>query len=393
MTEESRWKYKKVVMMNLIGKELNELRKNGLFRELKKIKPLPEPNRAEINGIKALTFCSNDYLGLSRHPEVIEAGLKALEKYGAGSVASRYISGNNLLYEELESEIAMLKKTQKAIVFSSGYLTNIGTITALAGRTTNIYADKLCHASIIDGCKLSSAKLYRFKHNDLSDLSNKLKNLQDGEEGIIITEDLFSMDGDRAPVKQVCSIAVKNNCVTIIDCAHSTGILDTTETEIADIQMGTLSKAIGGLGGFIACSGELAGYIINKARPLMYTTALPPAVLSSAIAAIKIIRNNDTIKKKLKENIRFARKRLSEKNFCLLGDKDSPIIPILVNDSKKALDYSNKLLEFRIYVPAIRPPSVPPNKARLRITVNALHKKDEIEELADKLSEATGLTK
>lgn len=371
-----------------IADELNELRKNGLFRELKKIELLPEPNRAEINGTKALTFCSNDYLGLSRHPEVIEAGLKALEKYGAGSTASRYITGNNILYEELESEIALLKKTERAIVFSSGYLANIGTITALAGRKTNIFADKLCHASIIDGCRLSQAKLHRFKHNDLGNLVDNLKKANKSKERIIITEDLFSMDGDRAPVREICSVAVQNNCLTIIDCAHSTGVLDTLEAEMADIQMGTLSKAIGGLGGFIACSNELAEYITNKARTLIYTTALPPTVLSSAIAAIKIIRRDNALQKKLKENIDLLRQKIAENGLTAMGDAGSPIIPILIGDSKRALDCSKKLLDLGIYAPAIRPPSVPAGKARIRITVNALHSNEEIKELAGKLSRA-----
>lgn len=374
---------------NFIEKEINELKENGLFRELKNIKPLPEPNKAEINGIKALTFCSNDYLGLSRDPKVIEAGMKALKKYGTGSTASRYITGNNPLYEELETEIALLKKTKSAIVFSSGYLANIGTITALANKNTAIYADKLCHASIIDGCLLSSAKFFRFKHNDIDHLKSAVSINGNGT-GIVLTEDLFSMDGDRAPVKEICSVAAEHNLTTIIDCAHSTGVLDASKTQIADIQMGTLSKAIGGLGGFIACSNELAEYIKNKARPLIYTTALPPAVLSSAIAAIRIIRGDKSHQKKLKANTKLLRKKISENGFIAMGDACSPIIPILIGNNKKALICSKKLLELGIYVPAIRSPSVPSNKARLRITVNAMHKTEEIEEFAYKLSKIKG---
>ncbi len=357
-------------MFDFINQELDSLKKSGLYRQLKIIDPK-----------KHLIFCSNDYLGLTNHPKIIEAtkGLKT------GSGASRLVSGNIPIHEELENKIAKFKKREAAIVFPTGYMANLGVISALTNEKDLIIIDRLNHASIIDGCRLSKAKLKVYPHKDMAALEKILQQSEKFKKKLIITDSVFSMDGDIAPLPQIVALAKKYNAITMIDEAHATGTIGKTgrgaeeyfgiEGQV-DIVMGTLSKAIGSLGGFVAGKKELIDFLVNKSRSFIYTTALPPTCCAASIAAFEIIESNPGLIEQLKTNARLIK-----------SDAKTPIIPILIGDAKKTMEISEKLFAKGIFVSGIRPPTVPEGKSRLRITVSAAHTKEEIECLLSSLQE------
>lgn len=359
-------------MFEFIDQELKTLKKSGLYRELR-----------TINHKEHLIFCSNNYLGLAKHPKVTEASIKAIKEFGFGAGASRLISGNTVIHEELEKMIAKFKGRDAAIVFSTGYMANLGVISSLVGENDTIIIDRLNHASIVDACRLSKAKLQVYPHKDMAALEKILKRSDKFKKRLIVTDSLFSMDGDIAPLPQIVKLAKEYNAITMIDEAHATGTLGENgkgaeehfgiEGQI-DIVMGTLSKAIGSLGGFVAGSQELINYLRNRARSFIYTTALPPAACAAALAAIEIIENEPELVRNLRMNSRF------------LG-KETPIIPILIGDADKTTEVSQKLFDRGIFVSGIRPPTVPKGESRLRITVSAVHTKEEIECLASLLQE------
>tara|TARA_Y100000389_G_scaffold119581_1_gene116740 strand:- start:5386 stop:6513 length:1128 start_codon:yes stop_codon:yes gene_type:complete len=326
------------------------------------------------------SFCSNDYLGLSFDKSVIKAAKDAISKYGSGAVSSRFISGNLSLYKILEQDIANYMNCDDSIIFSSGYNAAIGAIPALVGRNDIIIADKLIHSCLIDAAKLSKAKLLRFNHND----SNHCKKLLDQNRGnynkcLIITESVFSMDGDLGKIKELHKLSDKYNSLLFIDYAHD---IDMNEKFLADniVKMGTLSKSIANLGGFIAANNIIIDYLRNYSKSLIYSTALCPSILAGSIKALEIIRQNN-LQEKLHKNISL---------FCSVINKKynkSAIIPIIVKDSFKALNFSQIIEEKGYLILAIRPPTVPKNSARLRITINANHTKDEIINLAKIINE------
>lgn len=327
------------------------------------------------NGRKLLSFSCNDYFGLSQHPRTIEASIKATQIYGTGSGASRLITGSNPLYDRLERKLAEIKGTEDACVFGSGYLANIGTITALLGTGDLIVADKLCHACIIDGAGLSKATMLRFKHNDIGSLRRLLeKNRKNYKNCLIITETIFSMDGDFSPVDEIVALAQEFDCWTMTDDAHGLGI--TTPNNKIDIQMGTLSKGAGSYGGYICGTKEILDYIRNKARALIYSTALPPATIAAASEALDVMTEEpERVGKPVELCSHFA---------GLLGEEatGSTIFPLIIGKEEDALSISKKLNEAGYLVSAIRPPTVPPNTSRLRFTFSYLHKKEQVEELA-----------
>lgn len=372
-----------------LADELNELKHAGMYRELRQS---PAGN--------IISFCSNDYLNLSRHPEVVKSASEAVLEFGAGSGASRLISGNLSLYDKLENKLANFKKTEDALVFSSGYLANIGVISSFANRNDIIFCDKLSHASIIDACVLSRAKVIRFNHNDIEDLTKKIKNNARNNSKnfrrLIVTEGLFSMDGDMALLNEISKIAKENDCLLIVDDAHGTGVLGengrgTAEfydcANFIDIQIGTLSKAIGSLGGFVVLPKMYKNYLVNKSRSFIFTTALPPAALAAAIKSIELIESGQSLRDKLERNWSHLRQGLSDLGFKTLS-QTGPIIPVLMGDSATAVKFSEKLFDKDIFVPAIRPPAVEQGKSRLRITVSSAHKKDQIDKLLNAMSEA-----
>ncbi len=378
-----------------LKQELTELKNTALYRELVSITPVG-PTRGYLKGREVTLFCTNNYLGLTHHPQVIEASIKATERYGTGTGASRLISGHSHLYEELEAALARHKGTEKALVFSSGYAANMGVISALMGRDDLVFCDRLAHASLIDACILSRAKLCRFRHNDVNSLGDLLHAQETKGQRLIVTEGVFSMDGDIAPLRQLADISSQHGCLLLVDDAHGTGVMGEKGQGAAaylgvskgiDIHVGTLSKAIAAVGGFVAGSSDLISYLINKARPFIYTTALPPGVVAAATAALKLIETEPSLLEGLRANVRYMRGTLTSAGFDLMGS-ETPIIPILVGEAKKAVAISRSLLEKAgIYVPAIRPPTVPAGQARLRLTVSAAHQQAELENAAGSLIE------
>ncbi|MFA4844600.1 MAG: 8-amino-7-oxononanoate synthase [Candidatus Margulisiibacteriota bacterium] len=382
-------------MPDFIKKELARLKKDGLYRQLKQIGPA------------TLVFCSNDYLGLSQHPRVKAAAIAAIAKYGFGAGASRLVSGNSPLQEELERKIANFKGRAAAIVFPTGYMANLGAISSLVDENDTVIIDRLDHASIIDACKLTKAKLQVYRHNDPAALEAILKRSAKFKKRLIVTDSVFSMDGDLAPLPEIVALARKYDALTMIDEAHATGTIGQTGRGLeehfglkgqVDIVMGTLSKAVGSVGGFVAGSAELINYLRNKARSFIYTTALPPAACATSLEALKIIEQEPELLRNLRMNSRFLREKVAavfrppyngdlKVAATTSGSDEIPIIPIIIGDSTKTMEISRKLLERSIFVSAIRPPTVPQDQSRLRITISAVHKKEDIVCLASSLRE------
>ncbi len=352
----------------------------------------------EIKGKMLLSFCSNNYLGLANNPSVVKAVKDAVEEYGWGAGASRLVSGNMLLHEALENEISRFKGKEAALVFPTGYMANIGAISSLVSNGDLVISDKLNHASIIDGCRLSGADFRVYAHCDMQKLETILRKSAKYNRKLIVTDSVFSMDGDIAPLPDIVRIAGKYEAMVMVDEAHGTGVFGEGGRGVVehfnlnkevDIVMGTLSKAIGSLGGYVTGDTDLINYLRNRARSFMYTTALPPAVCAASIAGIKLIRNDPSIRESLWRNVRFIKDKLKSLDFNLISS-ESPIIPILIGDAQKAIDRSKLLYKKGILIPAIRPPTVPTNSSRLRMTVMATHTKSDLEILLDALSDIQG---
>ncbi|NQU17933.1 MAG: aminotransferase class I/II-fold pyridoxal phosphate-dependent enzyme, partial [Candidatus Saganbacteria bacterium] len=283
--------------MQFIKEELNNLKQSSLFRELKIIEN-NDSRIITINGKEYINFCSNNYLGLTHHPKVIKAAIEATKKFGTGAGASRLITGTTVLHQQLEEKLAKHKGTEAAIVFPTGYMANLGTISAIVSEKDTVIIDRLDHASIIDACKLSKAKLQVYPHKDMKALEKILQKSDKYKKRLIVTDHVFSMDGDLSPVADISKLAEKYNAIMMIDDAHSTGILTNPYplSPNPSIIMGTLSKALGSLGGFVCGSAELIEYLRNKARSFIYTTALPPAICAAAIAALDVIEKEPEIR-------------------------------------------------------------------------------------------------
>jgi len=380
--------------MKYISDELERIKKSGLYRELNIVESA-QGTHLEIKGKTYLSFCSNNYLGLANNPLVIKAVKDAVGKYGWGAGASRLVSGNMRLHEVLEGEISKFKGKEASIVFPTGYMANIGTISSLVSKGDLVICDKLNHASIIDGCRLSGAGFRVYPHCDMKKLENILKKATQYSRKLIVTDTVFSMDGDIAPLPDIVRIAHKYKAMVMADEAHGTGVFGKRGGGVVehfnlsrkiDIVMGTLSKAVGSLGGYVSGDEDLINFLRNKARPFMYTTALPPAVCAASIAGIKLIQKNPLLRKSLWNNVRYLKKELDLLNFDLIPS-ESPIIPILIGDAKKAVDVSKLLYKKGILIPAIRPPTVPTRSSRLRMTVMSTHTRKDLERLLEVLSD------
>lgn len=323
----------------------------------------------ERGGKMFVSFSCNDYLGLSQHSKVIEAAIEATKQYGVGAGASRLITGNHPLYETLEATIAKKKKTEAALVLGSGYLTNVGVIPALVGKGDLIITDKLVHACIIDGAQLSGATLKRFKHNDMVDLERLLESRKDYENCLIVTDHVFSMDGDIAPLKAMRALADKYDAWLMVDDAHGLGIIE-PEAE-PHIWMGTLSKAVGAYGGYVAASQKVIDYLITSTRSFIFSTGLPPATIAAATEALKLM-SPELAAKPLALARRFR------------NDAQSTIVPVILGEEAAALAKSKSLEAAGLLIQAIRPPTVPAGTSRLRVAFSALH----TPEMVDKLVKA-----
>ena len=365
--------------------ELDPLKKSEMFRYLRDYEP-SGPVEGIIEGKPVINFSSNDYLGFSHHPLVKRAAKDALERYGSGGTSSRLLSGNSTGYSELEEELAELKGTEASLVFSSGYMTNIGVLNSISNREDIIIADKFSHASLIDSGLLSKAKFLRYRHLDLDHLERELKKSNGFNRRIIATDSVFSMDGDLAPLKDLSSLAFKYNAVLIVDDAHGTGVLDRPEAGSSaqfdaggiHFQIGTLSKALGSVGGFVAGKKEAMELLTNKARTLIYTTALPPSAIAAAIASVKLLRDEPFWQKRLGDKVAYVRQKLVTSGFSVSNDP-TPIIPIVLKAQDKTLRVSRDLLDNGFLALAIRPPSVPAGTSRIRITISAHHTHEQLD--------------
>jgi len=386
-----------------LKRRLDAVREQNLFRELRRVDSA-QGARIEIGGKTFLNFSSNDYLGLANDPVLKEAAIKAVEKFGAGAGASRLICGSLAPFHELEETLADFKRTEAALTFSTGYATAIGTIGALMGKSDIIILDKLVHASIVDAAKLSGAKLRVFAHNDLNDLEDKLKwaervqspksKVQSLARTLIITESIFSMDGDAAPLRGMVALKEKYGAWLMVDEAHATGIIGENGRGLADklgvsgqieIQMGTLGKALGASGGYICGSRALIDLLVNRARSFIFSTAPVPAAAAAASAAIQFVQSaegqarQDVLQRRILE--------LNSKLKIQNSKFQSAIVPIIIGGESEAVAAAAAFRERGIFVPAIRYPTVARGKARLRVTLTAAHTAADISHLADALNE------
>ena len=372
-----------------IKENLNQIKQSNLHRELVEISSSMTPEIV-INKKIYYQFASNNYLGLTTDAKITNSVISAIKKYGNGTGGSRLVTGTSNLHSKLESDIAKFKKTDDAIVFSSGYLASIGTISSIMNKDDIIFSDELNHACLIDGARLSRSKIVIYKHSNMKDLESKLKKFKASNgKKMIISDSVFSMDGDIAPLDSIVKLSKKYECISMIDEAHATGILGDTGSGASemfgvqdkiDICMGTLSKAIGSVGGYIAGSSDLIDYLKNRARSFIFDTSLPAGALTASIGAIKLIERQPSIRDDLNNNIQYIQDFLASSSFNYLKSV-TPIVPIIIGDEEKALECSRFLLKNQIYVPAVRPPSVPKGQSRIRVTLMATHKKKHIDKI------------
>lgn len=378
--------------------ELDQTRAEGLYRAFRTVASAQGP-RIQIDGREFLNFSSNDYLGLANDPLLKRAASDAIEKYGVGAGASRLVCGNLEPYEALERKLAAFKAKEAAIVFGSGYAANVGAITALVGEGDTVILDKLDHASIIDGARQSGATIRVYPHQNLKKLDAIVRQCDSSRRTLIITETVFSMDGDLAPLAEIVALKEKHGAWLMIDEAHATGLYAKNRRGLAeaagvedkiDITLGTLSKALGCAGGFVVGSQTLIDFLRNRARSLIYSTALPPAVCAAAAAAVDFVMSAEGHQRRdqLWRNVSELKNGLSA--LGIQNESRSPIIPIIIGDEAAAVETSRRLYERGIFVPAIRFPTVPKGKSRLRVTVTALH---ESRDIARFLQEFSGLAR
>ena len=378
--------------MSSYQKTLDNYQSQGRLRALR---TLPQAgSKIVIDGKECLNFSSNDYLSLSQDPRVKEASAEATLKWGTSAAASRF-TGDLDIHYALEQELAQYLRQESALVFGSGFLTNLGVLTALAGRNDQIFSDKLNHASLIDGAQQSRADVFRYKHNDVQDLKRLIEQNPTSGERIIVTESVFSMDGDRAPLEEIIKVTNQADAILVVDEAHAIGVFgpglfsNIEEKPKRLLIVGTLSKSFGSYGGFVACSSELRSYLINTARSFIYSTGLPPGSCGAALASLSIMKAEPRLGEQLISRAKLFHLALSK--FCeLLLPFESQIIPVIVNDNFKSVELAQSLYKKGIICSAIRPPTVPENTARLRLSVNLAHTEEQLLRVADEIGRLLG---
>jgi len=372
--------------MDFLADELEDLCKKGLHRQMVPV-AATQGTRSLIGGRECLILSSNNYLGLTHHPAVMRAARAAVDEWGTGSGGSRLTTGNYGLHGKLEQEIASFKGTDGAIVFGSGYAANIGVIQALVGTGDLILSDRLNHASIIDGCRMSRAELGVYSHRDMDQLEKLLIKSQGYRRRLIVTDGVFSMDGDLAPLPDIVCLAERHRAFVMVDDAHATGVYGRRGAGTADyfgleariqVQMGTLSKALGSAGAYVAGSARLIDYLVNRARSFIFSTAPAPAAVGAALAALRVLREQPEIRESLWTNAAFLRKGLKSMGYHVPGE-DSPIIPVMVGDNHSTMKLAEALLEEGVYAPGIRPPTVPRGTGRIRVTVMSAHTREDLD--------------
>lgn len=363
-----------------IAAELAEIKRQGLYRQLHQVDGEQGPSIL-LDGREVLNFSSNNYLGLANHPKLETAAKEALERYGCGSGASRLISGNMTLHLELEESITKLKGTESALVFNSGFQANVGILSTLVGEGDMLFSDALNHASLIDGCRLSRAKVVVYPHCNLNHLEAALKKAPKKARKLIVTETVFSMDGDIAPMEEIVDLAERHGAMIMVDEAHATGMFGPNGAGIVAemglrervlVQMGTLGKALGGFGAYVAGKRNLRELLINRCRSFIFTTAPPPVMMAIAIAAIDLLEKEPERRFTLWRNSQYLRNELKDLGFSL-GKSSSQILPLMIGEAQDCMSFSECLLAKGVYAQGIRPPTVQPGSARLRVTPMATH--------------------
>ncbi|MFH1305604.1 MAG: 8-amino-7-oxononanoate synthase [Candidatus Omnitrophota bacterium] len=377
---------------------LAERKKKGLLRRLTPVTCLGA-GRIRACGQEYINFSSNDYLGLSGHPRLAAAAAGKLSPV-VGSSASRLMTGTTTLHHELEEKIAVFKGKPAALVFNSGYQANVGMISALCGKRDCVFSDRLNHASITDGIRLSGAGFFRFRHNDMSHLAALLREKRDRYDRVlIVTETLFSMDGDISPLEEMVRLKEEHRCMMMVDEAHATGIFgrngsglveEKEVTDPIDIVMGTFSKALGGFGAYAAMSRTMRDYMINTCRSFIYSTALPSAVIAADLAAVDIIKTEPYRRETLFENVRRFRSRLREKGIRAEGDSRSQIVPLPIGGNTETMRLSEDLKRKGYWVTPVRPPTVPRGGERLRVSLTSDHAPEVLDRFADDISDSYG---
>jgi glycine C-acetyltransferase len=391
--------------LSYLHEQLSELDAKGLHFRLRVLEGEQKPV-AHFDGKDVINLSSNNYLGLTTHKALRRAAIEAIRTHGVGAGAVRTIAGTMDLHMALEEQIAKFKGTEACVVFQSGFTANAGTVAAILGKDDLILSDELNHASIIDGCRLSRATIKVFKHKDAADCERLCKETENWPgHKLLITDGVFSMDGDIAPLAELCGLAEKFNCIMMVDDAHSSGVLGRNGRGTVDhlachgrvhIQVGTLSKAIGAMGGYVCGSRELIDFLCHRARPFLYSTGHPPSVIATCQAAFALLDSPDGEKllKKLWSNTKFFQRRLKKIGFST-GATQTPITPIRVGEGVKAFEFSRRLYDAGVYIPAVGFPTVPEGKARLRAMVTATHKRADLEracEIIGHVGHALGLT-
>ncbi len=379
---------------NWIGNELSDLDRQGLLRQLQTRESPPVSGMIQIDGQQMVNFGSNDYLGLAADERLVDAVKHYSGQLGWGSGASGLISGRGTLHRRLENELARFSQAEAALLFPTGFAANVGAVTSLVGRGDTVFSDQLNHASIIDGCRLSGATICIYRHNDIDHLSELLESCSASGRRLIITDAVFSMDGDIAPLEPISRLADQYQAMLVVDEAHATGVFGASGRgaceqfdveSCVDLRVGTLSKALGSMGGYIAGSSELIQWIYNKSRSYMFSTAQPEAISAASLVALEIIQSEPQRRKKLLELSRQLRQRIKGLGFDV-ANSTTQIIPLIVGDNQTALSLSQKLRKHGFFVPAIRPPAVPNQLARLRISLSCQHDELQLEQLCECLS-------
>jgi 8-amino-7-oxononanoate synthase len=377
-----------------IHDRLAELRELGLFRRMRMVSG-PQGPRVVLDGKPVLLLCSNNYLGLADHPRVREAAADAAMRWGVGAGASRLVSGTMTVHRRLEERLAAFEGSEAALLFGSGYLANVGVVSALAGAGSVVLSDELNHASIVDGCRLARAETFVYRHADVEHLAWGLRNAE-GRSALIVTDSVFSMDGDVAPLAEIVELARRHRVRVVVDEAHGTGCLGPggrgavheagVEDEV-DVVIGTLGKALGSYGAYAACDHAMAQLLLNTARPFIYSTAPPPPVAAGALAALELLGREPQRVERLRSNAAALRDELHREGFDVSGST-TQIVPIVVGDAHQAMRMCELGIEGGVFAQAIRPPTVPEGTSRLRLAVMASHSREELREAARVLGRA-----
>ncbi|MGJ8686068.1 MAG: 8-amino-7-oxononanoate synthase [Spongiibacteraceae bacterium] len=376
-------------MKNALSRRLEERRQQSRYRQRRTVAS-PQSSRIIVDGRELVCFCSNDYLGLANHPKLIQAVNTACEEYGVGGGASHLVCGHSALHQQLEERLAEFTGRARALLFSTGYMANLGTVTALLGKGDHILEDRLNHASLLDAGLLSGARFQRFKHNDMADLEGRLQKLPEDGQRLIVVDAVYSMDGDMAPLPELAALAKKYKAWLMTDDAHGFAVLGehgagsaehfAMDEQALPVLMATLGKGIGSFGAFVAGSEELIESLIQFARPYIYTTAMPPAIAAASLASLDLLSAESWRREHLRDLIRYFKAQASSLGLPIMAS-DTAIQPLLVGDEERAMQISAALEQAGFWVSAIRPPTVAVGSSRLRITLSAAHSQSDVEQL------------